>query len=452
MRVRIIVVACLVMILGVAQSGFVCAQDVAGLQSGVVRVESKRPGTGIIVRLESDAAYILTAAHVVAADPNPKVEFFTKKHVLVPAEVLRGAEGDDEMRGLALLLVKGRQNLPTGITALALDGTRKFSAGEDIIVIGFPRGTGPWHVIKGSVGSSLASDIFFSPTVDTGNSGGPIIRQGKVIGIVMATEVSGRGLTADRVEAYIRGFGIMARERTSTASTAPEPSPPPVETAKLEPRQLVLDREITGKDGAPMMLVPEGEFLYGDDNQKLSLSAFYIDKFEVSTRLYAAFLQATRRSEPEEWSQQVALVGSGDRPVVNVTWHDADAYCKHYGKRLPTEQEWEKAARGTDGRRYPWGNEEPTSRHALFNTKWNGYGTLGVIGSHDAGVSPYGIHDLAGNVWEWTSSDYDRGDSKVIRGGSWNSLAAGLRATDRDWYTPMGRNRDVGFRCAQDVR
>jgi S1-C subfamily serine protease len=118
------------------------AQDIPRLQSGVVRVASIRPGTGFIVRLESDAAYILTAAHVVAGDPNPKIEFFTNKHVLVPAEVLRGAEGDDEMRGLALLLVKGEQNLPTGITALPLDGTRRYPEGEDIIVIGFPRGTG----------------------------------------------------------------------------------------------------------------------------------------------------------------------------------------------------------------------------------------------------------------------------------------------------------------------
>jgi len=133
------------------------------------------------------------------------------------------------------------------------------------------------------------------------------------------------------------------------------------------PRQT--GREVTGKDGAPMVLVPAGEFLYGDNNQRLSLPAFYIDKYEVSTRLYAAFIRDTRRAQPSDWSQQVALVGSGDRPVVNVTWHDADAYCRHYGKRLPTEQEWEKAARGTDGRKYPWGNEEPSSRHALFNTE-----------------------------------------------------------------------------------
>jgi formylglycine-generating enzyme required for sulfatase activity len=181
-------------------------------------------------------------------------------------------------------------------------------------------------------------------------------------------------------------------------------------------------RELTGRDGAPMVLVPAGEFQYGENNQRLSLPAFYRDKYEVSTRLYSQFLQATSRKQPDDWSQQVALVGGGDRPVVKVTWHDADAYCRHYGKRLPTEQEWEKAARGTDGQKFPWGNEEPTSRHALFATKWNGYGTLALVGSHETGTSPYGIQDLAGNVWEWTSSDYDNSDQyTVIRGGSWSS-------------------------------
>lgn len=213
---------------------------------------------------------------------------------------------------------------------------------------------------------------------------------------------------------------------------------------------------IDSKDGAPMVLVPAGKFLYGNNNRRLSLPAFYVDKYEVTTRLYSQFLQATSRAptvscpaycqQPYDWSQQVALVESGDRPVVNVYWDDAEAYCRHYGKRLPTEQEWEKAARGTDGRKYPWGNEEPTSRHALFRTTWNGYDTLAVVGSHEAGASPYGVHDLAGNVWEWTSSDYDS-SSKVIRGGSWFDTASGLRSTYRRTWSLLDV---IGFRCVQD--
>jgi len=221
------------------------------------------------------------------------------------------------------------------------------------------------------------------------------------------------------------------------------------------PKQMPI--EITGKDGAPMVLVPAGEFTMGsndgDADEKperlVTLEAFLIDKYEVSTKLYAKFIQAIGRSQPDGWSQQVALVGSGDRPVVNVTWHDADAYCRHYGKRLPTEQEWEKAARGTDGRKYPWGNEEPSSRHALFNTTWNGYGTLAE--SYDSGKSPYGLYHMAGNVWEWTSSDYDN-STKVLRGGSWNSGPGNVRSAVRGRGQPMGRYAKDGFRCAQDAR
>ena len=221
------------------------------------------------------------------------------------------------------------------------------------------------------------------------------------------------------------------------------------------------EREITGRDGAPMARVPAGEFLYGRNNQRLSLSAFDMDKYEVTTKLYAKFLQATGRVQPTDWPQQMALVGShGDRPVVNVTWHDADAYCSYYGKRLPTEQEWEKAARGTDGRKYPWGNEAPTSRHALFNARWNGYETLAVVGSHEAGASPYGIQDLAGNVYEWTSSGSELGrgssdyvpGSKFIRGGSWYEfLAAGLASTFGSIHPQEGKETDRGFRCVQDA-
>jgi hypothetical protein len=163
----------------------------------------------------------------------------------------------------------------------------------------------------------------------------------------------------------------------------------PIQVAKAPtfeaPRQA--GKEITGRDGAPMVLVPAGEFIMGSNDgdadekpeRRVTLEAFYIDKFEVSTRLYAAFIQATSRSQPEDWSKQVALVGSGDRPVVNVTWHDADAYCRHYGKCLPTEQEWEKAARGTDGREYPWGNEEPSSQQLPVSAEVRLRGRCGRI-------------------------------------------------------------------------
>jgi formylglycine-generating enzyme required for sulfatase activity len=212
-------------------------------------------------------------------------------------------------------------------------------------------------------------------------------------------------------------------------------------------------REITGTDGAPMVLVPAGEFLYGDNNQRLSLPAFYMDKCELTTNRYAKFLQATGREQPYKWNE-VSPVSDGERPVTGVSWRDANAYCRHYGKRLPTEQEWEKAARGTDGRKYPWGNEEPNQSLARYNwdgkRQWQGYITLASVESYESGKSPYGLYNMAGNVWEWTSSDYDS-SRRVLRGGSWYDSANNLRSTNRNNRNPRYKYNLRGFRCAQDA-
>jgi len=211
--------------------------------------------------------------------------------------------------------------------------------------------------------------------------------------------------------------------------------------------------EIMGTDGAPMMLVFAGEFFYGNQKQRLSLPAFYMDKYEVTTTRYATFLKTTRHKQPDYW-EQVSQGSAGDRPVMGVDWNDADAYCRWYGKRLPTEQEWEKAARGTDGRMYPWGNAEPSSSLANYGKRWaNGINyyskRLSGVGSYEDGKSPYGIYDMAGNVWEWTSSD--KGSDKMLRGGSWNHASQFVRSTNRLLLPATLRFAVIGFRCAQDA-
>jgi formylglycine-generating enzyme required for sulfatase activity len=251
----------------------------------------------------------------------------------------------------------------------------------------------------------------------------------------------------------------------------------PIEEARVRPFTPLTPppagRELIGKDGAPMVPVSAGEFTMGGDSidnprHPVFLDAFYMDKYEVTTSRYARFLQASGRQLPFKWSE-VALVSHGGRPVIGVTWEDAEAYCRWAGKRLPTEAEWEKAARGTDGREYPWGNEAPTSRHANFNKccDWKGYGMLAIVGSLEAGRSPYGIYDLTGNVSEWVADWYDRasykyeldrnpkgpadGEEKVVRGGSWYDPGALQRSALRSRSYPTAPSTDRGFRCAKDA-
>ena len=221
-----------------------------------------------------------------------------------------------------------------------------------------------------------------------------------------------------------------------------------------------------------MAVVPAGEFMMGSptgdsDEQpahKVYVDSFSMDKYEVTVGQYAAFLQAKGIDPPSDW-KTMNQPSHQKRPVANVDSTDAAAYCKWVGKRLPTEAEWEKAARGTDGRLYPWGNDPPTPLHANFGkTEWNNHGALTPVGTFEGGKSPYGIYDMAGNVWEWVSDWYDynyyktspsqnpagpsSGGTKVIRGGAWNSSPRAMRSANRSLISPTDQGLN-GFRCAK---
>lgn len=209
-----------------------------------------------------------------------------------------------------------------------------------------------------------------------------------------------------------------------------------------------------------------------DEDEKpahlVNLDAFYIDKYEMTTERYRTFLNETRREKPPFWTDTIP-VNHRSKPVVAVTWEDASAYCTWAQKRLPTEAEWEKAARGTDGRLYTWGNEAPTAQHANFGKRgFDDYGVLTTVGSKQAGVSPYGAHDMAGNVYEWVADWYaedyyknrlrenpkgpETGEYKLIRGGAWTWRGPWvLRSSNRFNRDPASSKPDVGFRCAKDA-
>ena len=234
-----------------------------------------------------------------------------------------------------------------------------------------------------------------------------------------------------------------------------------------------------------MVLIPAGEFKmgsnevdteakaiqYGDKRpwyanerpeSKVNLKAFYIDRYEVTNAGYLEFVKATNHRQPDYWQNGIYPPNTDKNPVVTVDWNEAKAYCEWKGRRLPSEAEWEKAARGTDGRRFPWGNEfEIKKTNAL-----GAYNGLLPVGTFEDGKSPYGVYDMAGNVQEWVEdwykpypgndfNDKNYGESrKVVRGGGWGgmghySLQVYLRTSFRNMAVPDGRYNDVGFRCAK---
>ncbi len=209
--------------------------------------------------------------------------------------------------------------------------------------------------------------------------------------------------------------------------------------------------------GAPpgMVYVTAGEFISGppDDEKKVRLPAFYIDADLVANRKYHDYMRATGAARPPHWLDSNIPEGRAKHPVVNITWEEAQVYAKWAGKRLPTAQEWEKAARGTAGNRYPWGSEFDTRR---CNTSECGIGELTAAGRYPRGISPYRCCDMMGNVVQWCQ---DRGpvpgentEDRAVCGVSWDEPGSSTGCWRVEVRKRLRRSRKCGFRCAKDVQ
>jgi formylglycine-generating enzyme required for sulfatase activity len=231
-----------------------------------------------------------------------------------------------------------------------------------------------------------------------------------------------------------------------------------------------------------MVTVPAGPFLMGSDlkvdraagpqelpQHEVYLDTFQIDIYEVSNVDYLRFVLATGMDWPQFWRESPFPEKAALHPVINVRWIEAEAYCRWAGKRLPTEAEWEKAARGEDGRVFPWGNEPAgwlKSNIAHSGSKRGfKYPPLANVNRYDRGLSPYGVRQMAGNVSEWVSDWFDpeyyrrgfsrnpqgpeKGELKVFRGGSWNEDPEVARSAGRNGGEPERRSYLTGFRCAR---
>ena len=303
------------------------------------------------------------------------------------------------------------------------------------------------------------------------NQGRRLVRRAKLIGIMVAAMIMG---TSGWVSAL--DVADVTREWTADGKKVA------AERAKLPAHD-------------EMVKIPAGTFLMGSDKKvdrnayqpefpqrRVYLDAYEIDKYEVTTVQFLKFVLATDRKPLIDWQYEGGNFQEtmANHPVMHVSWFDSDAYCRWAGKRLPTSAEWEKAARGEDGRIYPWGNEPAGLSRANFGrTGLSGpvrdrperlllYPPIISVDKYDNGVSPYGVFQLAGNVAEWTADWYDphyyktapdrnpkgpeKGTQRAFRGGGWIDSTPSVRPAQRNGTDPNTKMNWLGFRCARDAK
>ena len=258
--------------------------------------------------------------------------------------------------------------------------------------------------------------------------------------------------------------GFKLRDLFSKAPTTALKTPlsvAPVLSAKQLSEPSHTPAEIEG-----MVYIPGGEFMMGEDHDsttelaspahKVTVQPFFMDRTEVTNSAYAAFVKAAKYPAPADWKAGTFLKVTNNFPVVKVSWDDANAYAKWAGKRLPTEAEWEFAARSNDGRLYPWGMNWLNN---ASNTKENSKNQLIEVGTYAIGASPFGVQDMAGNVWEWTLSDVMSyrdpnvviASGKVIRGGAFSLTNDHAKTTYRGYNQPEAKTEALGFRTVKDL-
>lgn len=271
-------------------------------------------------------------------------------------------------------------------------------------------------------------------------------------------------------------LGATAVPTPIPVTPTPTPKPlPPTPTPRPTPTPAPVEEEaeeaVPVKPLTEMVEIPAGPFAMGRDDgpddegpaHEVDLPTFYIELFEVTNAQFVAFVEDTGYTTDAEargssdWRAYVE--GKDNHPVVKASWNDAKAYCEWTDRRLPTEAEWEKAARGPEGLLYPWGNAWDPEK---ANVKEAGYRGTTPAGIFPDNVSPYGVHDMAGNVWEWTADWYQPypgntvpdefygEEFKVLRGGGWFDEQDQVLATNRSSTSPEAANDDIGFRCASD--
>jgi sulfatase modifying factor 1 len=285
------------------------------------------------------------------------------------------------------------------------------------------------------------------------------------------------GVGATFLGFFLMIISMMALSRHSAKNrelVANAPAHEPTAAAPVT-ENYELYKTVVGDDGRELVEIPEGPFKMGSNEgdydeapeHQIYLKTFYIDKYEVKQGEYERFLKATKRPKPfvPVFDDDPSKIMQPEYGAIGMSWSDAAAYCQWAGKRLPTEAEWEKAAKGEGTRKYPWGNTM-APRYANLEGDEDGYKYLAPPGKFESGRSPYGIYDMAGNVAEWVADTYDdkyyakssyrdpkgpeEGQNRVIRGGSWRESPNGARVTKRFQAKIWRTDATIGFRCAKN--
>jgi formylglycine-generating enzyme required for sulfatase activity len=338
--------------------------------------------------------------------------------------------------------------------------------------------TGPTNQLSASTGTRSQSDIPIQPKLLSSQIV-PIAEEAEkntsgVDGTKVEPEIELTSSELPRWEARLPAAPPKRRVRLIRAAIAVAITVVVVLTIAM----ILSGRRSASKSGAPnlpptapvgMVYVPGGEFTMGNDTgdeyerpaHRVTVKPFFIDVNEVTCEQYSEFVKATGHKLPVGWKLTFPQ-GAGRQPVTGVDWYDANDYAHWANKRLPIEDEWEFAARGTDGRIYPWGNEW---RSNAANAGDSNAGQFTNVGSYPEGKSPFGVMDMIGNAWEWTSSELrlypgsqishpSSGERKIIRGASWvKDNPPDWTATYRGFALPSGGKdySKVGFRCAEDA-
>jgi len=447
--------------------------DYEALKKGVVKITTdKETGAGIVVGIDNGgASLIVTAWHVVADAKDIQVEFRGSTQKFSG----RSFRERNETLDLAVVIVdpQSGKSTPQNLSRFSCGDVETLTLGADVSAIGHPAGEN-WkesplaHKIQ-ALRDPYDSRLFrfTRQNIDRGSSGGPVFdSNGHLLGMV-TEKVPPYEVKAVKISEIVNFLGHWGLNADLLVSIHKKPTPNNEPVQRPVPPQNPPSGWSSSESAPPpgMVQVPAGEFFMGCnekvdtecfDNEKpgrtVNLPGFSIDKTEVSVADYKKCMDAGKCTQPDTGSMcNWGVNGRKNHPVNCVDWAQAKAFCKWVGKRLPTEAEWEKAARGTDGRVYPWGNRwEGKKANVEGEYDGPGYTVTAPVGSFADGASRYGALDMAGNVWEWTADWSDKEHKyRSVRGGSWDDNRPYARASTRSRDLPDTVAGRLGFRCAQ---